>query len=149
MSSENKGFSLIEVVITIVIVSIAVTGVITVFLTATQKGIDPVLEIKSVELGQALMDEIMLKRYDESTPEGGGRILDPTAIPGPESGETTRMDFDDIDDYHGYTDGGTNPVLDQIGHPVPGYSGFQRTVEVGYFDTDHQPTAPGNWKRIR
>jgi prepilin-type N-terminal cleavage/methylation domain-containing protein len=48
---------------------------------------------RSARLGRDLMQEIRSKAYD-----------DPNQTPlfGPESGEKTRSDFDDVDDFHGW-----------------------------------------------
>jgi len=129
---NNKGISLIETVIAIVIVSIAVTGILTVFYNNSIKGTKPALELKAIELGQGLMDEIMFKRWDENTPLGGGAIPLSLANIGRE-GETKREDFDDLDDYDGYSDGtSSEPLKDSRGVELTGFTGFSRSVSIAF-----------------
>ena len=87
---NSKGFTLMETIISIIIVAVAVVGILSVIYNVTQKGIDPVMELKACELGQAMLDEIMLKRWDEDTPLGGGHIDISLANIGTETGETNR-----------------------------------------------------------
>ncbi|MCW8901621.1 MAG: hypothetical protein OQK75_03465 [Gammaproteobacteria bacterium] len=113
-SDSQSGLSLIEAIIFILIISIGLTGIISVYLYTTKHSADTMLSLKTVELSQALMDEILSKGYDENTPVGGGcvagfvatncsssTLAQATVIGsfGPNPGET-RSRFDDIDDYH-------------------------------------------------
>ncbi len=68
-----KGFTLIELIITIIIMSFAAL-IITPYLTSITHSPDPVLREQAIALGQAMMDEILTKRWDEYTPNGGGPI---------------------------------------------------------------------------
>jgi Tfp pilus assembly protein PilV len=53
---------------------------------------------RALTLADSLIDEILRLPYDD--PDGA-------STPGPESGETTRAAFDNIDDYHGFTEAGS------------------------------------------
>jgi len=81
---HNQGFTLIEIVITIVILG-AVAGILVPFFNAIVHSPDPEIRERAISLGQAMMDEIMAKRWDENTPMGGGPIITTTesANPGP------------------------------------------------------------------
>jgi prepilin-type N-terminal cleavage/methylation domain-containing protein len=72
--AANRGFTLIEIVITIVILG-AVAGILVPFFNAIVHSPDPVIRERAISLGQAMMDEIMAKRWDENTPMGGGPII--------------------------------------------------------------------------
>ena len=125
-SKSQSGLSLIEAIIFILIISIGLTGIISVYLYTTRHSADSMLSLKTVELSQSLMDEILSKGYDENTPVGGGCVegyantncgsgTNAQALVvgnfGTNPGET-RSRFDDVDDYHNLAycgDGVTNP----------------------------------------
>lgn len=114
---QQKGISLIELIIFIVIVSIALTGITLIYINATRYSADPMLRIRSIELAQSTLEEILLKAYDNNTPVGGGCVQmtnaattlctsgstpasDPDAgTPLGTDGETNRGVFNDVDDY--------------------------------------------------
>ncbi|MEZ6085533.1 MAG: hypothetical protein R3E58_16695 [Phycisphaerae bacterium] len=56
---------------------------------------------RALTLADSLMDEILRLPYDD--PDG-------ESTPGPESGESTRTAFDNIDDYHGFSESGSRTV---------------------------------------
>ena len=66
---------------------------------------------------QSLFETMKSRKWDESVPSPGIYTATPSAI-GPDAGETTLADFDDVDDFNGYVD---TPE-----------SGFQRQVTVDY-----------------
>jgi prepilin-type N-terminal cleavage/methylation domain-containing protein len=72
--AANRGFTLIEIVITIVILG-AVAGILVPFFNAIVHSPDPVIRERAISLGQAMMDEIMAKRWDQNTPMGGGPLF--------------------------------------------------------------------------
>jgi MSHA pilin protein MshD len=113
-SKSHSGLSLIEVIIFILILSIALGAIISVYIYTTRHSANTLFTLKTVELSQALMDEILSKAYDENTPVGGGCVKGYASTSctssttaqallvsnfGINTGET-RSRFDDIDDYH-------------------------------------------------
>lgn len=113
---SSRGVSLIEMVVFIVIVSIALLALVGVYRQATAQNADPLIRVRALEAAQAKMDEVMALRYDENTPTGGIPACG-SAHPGAAvCGNTKETDFDDVDDFNGETD-----------VPYPGYS---RTVTV-------------------
>ncbi|MDR9502279.1 MAG: prepilin-type N-terminal cleavage/methylation domain-containing protein [Desulfurivibrionaceae bacterium] len=156
---KKNGFTLIELIITIIIMGFAAVIIIP-YLTAVTHSPDPVLREKAIGLGQAMMDEILAKRWDENAPNGGGPIctnesgtgrgnstyiLDCTTETtkiasaigrdlGEDPGANQRAQWDDVDDYNGLTEPLGGPFYDQTGAlPIPGtWTGFQRSVAVDY-----------------
>jgi MSHA pilin protein MshD len=100
---SEKGATLVELVITIVIISVAIAGVVGAFSLITGRSADPLNQTRAVALAQLYMDEILSRRYDEDTPSGGVPRATGCAI-GTEAGETDRADYDDVDDYVAITD---------------------------------------------
>ena len=74
MSPKQRGFSLIELVMFIIIVSIAVTAIAQIYSTNVAHSAEPLLREKSLKLANFYMDEILGKRWEENTPAGGGCI---------------------------------------------------------------------------
>ncbi|MBU1405378.1 MAG: type II secretion system GspH family protein [Proteobacteria bacterium] len=141
---QNAGFTLVEIVITIVILG-AVAGILVPFLNAIVHSPDPVIRERAISLGQAMMDEIMAKRWDENTPMGGGPLntaesargtVVPVPALGVDAGED-RTTYDDVDDYNSmppeidnFTDQNNNTFN------LPGY---RRQVTVRYIASTANP----------
>jgi len=132
---DQAGFTLVELVVFIVVVSLALTGVILVINRTVTLAPEALVRTRALEIAQAYLDEIATRRYDENTGQGGVPRCDssdPGAQPcsnvlGPE-GET-RAVFDDVDDYHGLDD---SPPVDVAGNPFPGYDGYRVRISVAY-----------------
>lgn len=127
--SGQQGVTLVELVISIVIMSIAMVAVLSAFGLGVSRSADPLWQNKSLKLAQLYLDEILAKPYDDNTPVGG---LPHEAAPscaglGPDSGESARIDFDDVDDYHGTDD---SPPVSLIGALDASYASYRVTVAV-------------------
>ncbi len=96
----SSGFTLIEALLSIVLVSIAGVALMSGIASSIDTTDAAVQEAVALGLAQQLMDEIAICRYVEP----GGDPYSP--VLGPESGETAgnRTLFDDIDDYNGLVD---------------------------------------------
>lgn len=154
---QISGISMIELVIFILVMSITFIGVMTVFTKTQRYSADSMIKIKTVELTQSLMDEILLKAYDENTPIGGDCVdnmadtrctpaskLDASAGFGADLGEPARTFFDDVDDYHDLAYCGSNgtadascdpcvPLIDEQGNNIADeYPGFGICIQVNF-----------------
>ena len=158
-SKSQKGLNLIEVIIFILIIAIALGAIITVYIYTTRHSANTMLTLKTVELSQALMDEILSKGYDENTPTGGG-CVDGYASTSCSSGTTAqgllitdfginageaRARFDDIDDFHDLAycgdgvatpdsscSGACNAFIDETGSSIDDSGKSLSTVYRGY-----------------
>jgi MSHA pilin protein MshD len=83
---RHAGFTLIELVIFIVIVSVGVAGILLVMNTVVASSADPMVRKQALALADSILEEILQKEYAD--PDGT-------------SSETTRATFDDVDDYNG------------------------------------------------
>lgn len=159
-SKQQLGLNLIEVIIFILILSIALGAIISVYIYTTRYSADTTITLKTVELSQALMDEVLSKKYDEKTPAGGACVgisspatncnstLGFTAF-GVDAGES-RNRFDDIDDYHDTAycganvttnntscSGACNTLVDETGTDISAdYAGFSVCIKVSYAGTE-------------
>ncbi len=84
----QRGFTLIEVIIFIVVVGAGLAGILAVSTTSVKSSADPMVRKQSMALADSILEEILQKEY-----------VDPDGV----SGETTRATMDDVDDYNGKT----------------------------------------------
>ena len=113
-ANSQSGLSLIEAIIFILILSIALSAIISAYIYMTRYSANSMLNLRTVELSQAVMDEILSKGYDENTPVGGGCVdgyTDTSCTSGTNAEATVagsfganlgeiRSRFDDVDDFH-------------------------------------------------
>ncbi len=103
--SSVRGVTLVELIVFIVIISVALVVLLNVFAFQVTNSVDPVARVKALERGQAVLDEILSRKFAEDTPTGGvpacGSVDDPDGIC---AGITSDGDFDDVGDYNGITD---------------------------------------------
>lgn len=95
--STQKGVSLIELIVFIVVVSIALLALVGVYRQATINNADPIIRMRALEAAQSLLDEIISLKYDEQTPTGGVPACT-TCDNNPD------LNMDDVDDYHNFLD---------------------------------------------
>lgn len=143
---QQQGFTLIEIVVGLVIGSIAMAGLVSFFFSQTARTIEPMLQVRAAKIGEALMDEALSKRYAEPTPVGGYppcSSLVECGVLGMDAGEFSvvageqipnRIAFDDVDDYNGYC-AKQWPIEDVLANTAPvGSSGRLKDFQ-NYFMT--------------
>jgi len=108
-----RGFTLIELIIFIVVVSAALAGILSVMNTTVKASADPLVRKQAVAIAESLLEEIMLKAY--ANPAGGYSGAD-------------RTQFDDVSDYHGYVT--STGVLDAQGNAVPALAAYNVSPAV-------------------
>lgn len=142
---SQSGFSLVELVVGLVLTALALTFVSTIFFSAPERSVEPMLQIRAAELGQALMDEILAKPYDDTTPLGGlPACTGCTLSLGPETGET-RLNFDDVDDYDVYCELNApyKPITNALNQTPDNFENFRMSICVDY-DGNYDGTADTN-----
>lgn len=89
-------------------------------------------------LAESLMSEIVAHPFDDPNAAGVYAL-------GPEAGETSRTLFDNIDDYHGYSESSTGAV-DHSGSAInlASTNGLWRSVTVAYTTVSGQASGLGN-----
>lgn len=145
MFRRQAGLSLIELIATIVILALALAGITVVLQGGLSRSADTTLQVRTVALGQAYLDEILGKRFDEKSSNSGIPPCRASAPPpfqctvegsfGPDGGET-RSTYDDVDDYDGMDqgDGQGTPLQDAEGNTRTGYDNFRVQVSVRYIN---------------
>jgi MSHA pilin protein MshD len=140
---NNQGFTLIELVIGIVTLSLSFGVITSLILPSVEHSADQVHQIRAAELGQSMLNEILGRAFDENSDQVGGLVrcgddadnsgaIDAdelcSGIMGAE-GES-RSQFDDVDDYNGLDQTGSG-IRDALGDSMGDlYLGFTVTVTV-------------------
>jgi len=132
--TRQRGFTLVETLIVIVLLGAMIAGMTALFVNNVQNSHRPFLRQRALAVANAFLDEITRKAWNEATPLGGGCVNTgsgacaggPAAVAIGSDGETRAL-FDDIDDYHGLNQ---SPPQDASGTDMPGYGGFSVSVSV-------------------
>ncbi len=135
-----KGLTLIEIVVAIVVLAIIITPLMVVFATISRDSATAIFINRANTLASSYMELVLSKSFDE---DKNSPWTDPVSL-GPDSGEVSIDDFDDVDDYNGYS------ISD------PDYSGFTGTIAVYYvaenvdgsIDWDSVSVSSASYKRI-
>lgn len=142
--NRSLGFTLIELVIGIVVLSLAFTILFNTIIPATEQGAKQIHQIRAAELGQATMSEIMGKAFDENSNMIGGLlrcgedqnsdgdITDTevcSATLGPDGEDNSHL-FNDVDDYNNLVISDVTNVLGEKLDAI--YSGFTVAIMVCY-----------------
>ena len=118
--SYRKGFTLVEVVVVLLLLTLSFM----VFLKAlnTGKRIRVNSEIRTIQgvILNSIQNEIRARKYDENTSTPWSSLM------GKDSDESTVGDFDDIDDFHGYSE-----------TSLTDYPGYSYSVEVKYVSLEN------------
>ncbi|GAB3288615.1 prepilin-type N-terminal cleavage/methylation domain-containing protein [Pseudidiomarina andamanensis] len=142
MNSSQRGFTLIEIIIGIVVLGISIVLLTVLIFPQAQRSAEPMLQQRAAALGEAFIQEISGKSFDENSDRSGGLLrcgeaaasacTAPTNL-GPDA--ETREDFDDVDDYHLLET--TAPTLaDAMGDDIASrYPGFSFAISVCYSDS--------------
>jgi len=108
----QRGVTLIELVVSIVIIGIAAGAVLGVLTVTTGASADPMIRHQAVAIADAYLEEILLKPF-----------TDPDGV----DGEAARVDFDDVDDYDGLFDSGAR---DQFDNAIGALNDYDVSVSV-------------------
>ena len=122
MDRRQQGVTLVELIISIVVIATASAAILGVLTRNLRSSADAFLVTQAVAVAEAYLEEIILKPF-----------ADPDGI----DGEGARSDFDDVDDYNGLIDNGAR---DQFGNPLPNLGGL--TVSVGVVASAALPGVP-------
>lgn len=76
MIKKVRGFTLIEIIIGIVVLSIALTGGLSLLISQVDAYRDPLIKEKSVQIAKRVVHEIQIRAYDEKSDIGGGIVDD-------------------------------------------------------------------------
>lgn len=144
--ASHKGFTLVELVVGMVVISIAFVMLSTMLFPQAERAADTLHRVRSAELAHSILNEIWGKRYDQNTNANGGvpacgAVAKPLlGLPagvvctaeddlGPDATEG-RNDFNDVDDYIGLTI--DSEMLNSNETYASRYINYQLSVAVTY-----------------
>ncbi len=102
--SRQRGFTLIELIIFIVVVSAGLAGILSVMNAVVKSSADPMVRKQAMALADSILEEILL--HDYADPDGSS------------AGETDRTNWDNVDDFHGKTQSDFTLPTDLAGYAV-------------------------------
>ncbi len=108
----RRSFTLIELTLSILIISICLIGTILAFITVAKFNADPLIQQQAINIGKSYLEEIMAKSF-------------PQVIPCPAAPAGGRAVFASVCDYQGLNDIGAR---DQDGQVITGLSAY--TVQI-------------------
>lgn len=108
---RQYGFTLVEMVIAIVIISTGLAGVLMAFSTTVKSSADPLVHKQMLSIAEEMMEEVLLKPYASASGTISG---------------CNRASADDVSDYAGYS----QSICDIDGTAVGGLNGYTVTVAV-------------------
>lgn len=145
--------SLVELIIAMVVISIAITGLLMVFNHSVRGSADPMLRKQAVAIAESMLNEVLAQPFSYCDPQdplndtdpppastaactggaagsqdNGGGTLGPK--PASESRFNAADPFDNVADYNGYTMANNIYSLDNGGAPIAALAGFSATVTV-------------------
>ncbi len=111
---RRAGFSLVEAVVSLVILGAGLAALLGPIVTATQHSGDPMVRKQTLAIAEALLDEIEAKPFANPP---GGFVGAPTTA--------NRPLFDDIGDYNGFTSAG---IFTIDGAAIPALANYNVTA---------------------
>lgn len=135
MLLKQRGVTLIELIIGIVVLGIALSLITSVLGPLYSKTIDPWHQVRAAELGQSLMNEMMSRRFDKNSFKDGsllrcGEMNAEVCSTIPVNSAINRAAFTGIEDYNGYTATG-DAIVDATDDNLTGlYRQYTLTVAV-------------------
>ena len=137
-----SGFTLIELVAFISMVSIAVAGVLLAYNASTRDSADPIVKKQALAIAESLLEEIQQMPFTYCDPDDPAAATATSTAScatveaiGPEAGESrysAAAPFDNVNDYHGYNTASETPsgIKDISGAAIPGLSAYDASVTV-------------------
>jgi len=119
---HQRGFTLIELIIFIVVVSAGLAGILSVMNTTIKSSADPMVRKQMIAAAESLLEEIVLTNYAD--PSGGTGCTGSVGV---------RADWDDVCDYNHYAT--TSGIVDKVGNPKPGLGSYNISPPVTVQDT--------------
>ena len=143
-TSSGRGFTLIELVLSIAIMGIAVAGVLAAYDYAVRDSADPIVKKQALAIAESLLQEIQQMPFTYCDPDdpavstatSAAGCATPEAN-GPEAGETrysATTPFDNVNDYGAAISGNPgfsmNPIRDITNTVITGLDAYTATVTI-------------------
>lgn len=152
----ERGVTLVELIIFIVIISSAVAGVLMTLQMGARSSADPMIQKQALAIAEALLEEVQLQPFTYCDPDdsqaataqsatvgatgcsaaAGVEAMGAEATPpyGPETRTSATTPFDNVNDYNGFCMGPTcatpSTITDLNGNSIAGLEAYTATVAV-------------------
>lgn len=119
VSRKQAGVTLVELVISITVISVALVAVLGAFSQSATSSADPAIRAQATAIASAYMEEALLQPYTDPNGADTGSC---------EEGAGNRAAFDDVNDYSCIND--SNGAKDQTGASIVGLAGYNVQMAV-------------------
>lgn len=150
LGTRQRAFSLIELIVSMVVLAVGVVGVLSTFGNFLRASVDPMRQKQMMAIAESLLTEILHQPFTFCDPDDpnaatalstagctGGAIASQDVL-GPQPGGELRFgvpagapapntQFDNVGDYQGFT---MNPVVDVTGAGAAALAGYTATVAI-------------------
>jgi MSHA pilin protein MshD len=104
-----RGTTLVELIVSIVVISVALSGVLMVIVRNTSASADPMIWHQATAIAEAYLEEVLTKNFTANGVEASRNL------------------YDDVMDYNGINE---TPPRDQNGTAIAALAGYTVSVEV-------------------
>lgn len=118
---RHAGFTLIEMIVTVVVVGVGLAGVLAAYTNTVRASADPLIHKQMLAVAEEMMEEVLLKPFATT---GAAPVNAPVVCGAAGANRTT---FDDVSDYHNYQ---TSGICDIDGVAVAGLDSYKLSVVV-------------------
>ena len=116
---SQRGISLIELIMFIVIVSVAVVGILLVLNVTEKSSADPLVRKQALAVAQSLLEEIELQDFNS---------VAGATTPVTQANRATQYHI--VSDYNGFPNGATTGIYSVSGAPIVGLEKYNASVTV-------------------
>ena len=109
-----RGFTMIEMMVAIVVISVGIAGVMSAFSNSVRNSTEPTVRIQLQAVAEEIMEEILLKPYYAGTV---------ATVTGCE-----RTAFDELSDYNSYST--SNKICNVDGTAIAALAGYSMSIAV-------------------
>ena len=146
---KQCGLSMIELMVFIVVVGVAVTGVLSVYSSTSRTSVDPMVRKQAQAVAESLLEEVLSKPYTYCDPDDARADTATSATIGPtgcattteagigrevaqgESRYSNTTPFDNVNDYDGFfMDSSTAGIRDLSDNAIQGLGAYSALIGV-------------------
>ena len=115
LQRRSPGFTLIELVFAIALISLGLAGVLEVYTTVVKNSADPVVTKQMQSVAEEMLEEVSMKTFPNSSVTASG---------------CARDNFTSIWNFNGYSTASLNTVCDAFGNTIASLNGYTVAVAV-------------------